>query len=101
LINEFAFEEIDKNRAKYNAYNSPAAFEKGFVFSADLMAKFIAYTEKNGIKKDEKGIKRSSTYLANQLKALMGRNLLGNEAYYALLAKSDKMVQKALEALKK
>ncbi len=101
LINEFAFEEVDKNRTKYSVYKNAMAFEKGFVFTPELMKKFIAYTEKNGIKRDDAGIKRSSGYLSNQLKALMGRNLLGIEAFYSISAKTDKMIQKALETLRK
>jgi carboxyl-terminal processing protease len=99
LINEFAFQEVDKDRSKFKNYKSATDFAKNYELSADVFNRFVAYAEKNGIKKDEAGIKRSSGYLRTQLKALMGRNLFGNDAYYPVSSKNDRMLEKAIQAL--
>ena len=59
----------------------------------------VLTAEKNGVKRDEAGIRRAAPYLSTQLKALMGRNLFGNEAYYPIALKNDKVMQKALQVL--
>lgn len=99
LINEFAFKEVDKDRSKFKSFSTAADFSANFNLSQQMLNEFITYTEKNGIKRDETGIKRSSAYLSTHLKALMGRNLFGNEAYYPVTAKIDKMLEKAISTL--
>ncbi|MCD6065500.1 MAG: hypothetical protein K0S33_326 [Bacteroidetes bacterium] len=99
LINEFAFQEVDRDRSRYKGYKSAKEFEKNYTPGTEVLNRFIAYAEKNGIKRDEGGIKRSTGYLSIQIKALMGRSLFGNEAYYPISSKNDRMLEKAVNSL--
>ena len=72
-----------------------------FTISDDMINRFANYCEKAGFDRDEPEIKKSAPYLKVQLKALMGRTLLGNEAYYPISQQNDRMINKALEVLKK
>ena len=101
FLSDFSLEEVDKNRQAFQKYKTTTAFISEFIVTDDRINKFISYCEKNGINKDEKSIKKGKEYLKTQLKALIGRNLFGNEAYYPISQKNDPSIAKALEVLEK
>jgi len=101
LLNDFSLEEVDKNRNNYSKYKTVSSFMMSFNVSDDMINRFAAYCQKAGIEKDDAALKKGSSYLKIQLKALMGRNLLGSEAYYPISQQNDRMINKALEVLKK
>ncbi len=99
LITEFAYEYVDKNRAALKKYGSGEQFMKQFNLNQATIDQFISYSQKKEIKGTDREIKKSQNYLSLQLKALIGRNLYGNEVYYPVLHTGDKTVQTAIEAL--
>lgn len=101
LLNDFSLEEVDKSRLLLAKYKSLTSFNAEFFVSDEMIKSFVSYCERNGIAKDESAIKKGTEYLKTHLKALIGRNLLGNAAYYPISQKDDKAVLKAIEVLKK
>lgn len=101
LVNDFAFDYADKQRAKLKeAYPSVELFDKDFTISPVVFHDFIAYAEKNGVKPNEKQVRISEHLLKLQLKALIARNIWNNSGFYPILQKNDNVLNKALELLK-
>jgi len=100
LIVQFAFDYTDKNRQALNAkYKNAQGFINGFIIDNAIFDDFTAYAEKNGVAKDEKGIAASEKNIKVNLKALIGRNLFRDEAYYPVLKDVDKTLIKALSVI--
>jgi disulfide oxidoreductase YuzD len=64
-----------------------------------MLQQLVKYYEKNNDKKVAKMTANSSKELKAWLKALIGRNLYGDEAFYPVINKTDKVVMKAREVL--
>jgi carboxyl-terminal processing protease len=101
LVNDFAFDYADKQRAKLKeTYPTVESFDKDFSISPILFQDFVKYAEKNGVKPVEKQVKISEPLLKLQLKALIARNIWNNSGFYPILQKDDNVLNKALELLK-
>ena len=101
LVNDFSFSYADKNRTSFLFYKTATDFVKNYTPPQSLLNEFVAFAEKNGIPKNEVQLKKSSAYLATQIKALIGRNLFDNDAYYPVLLKEDKVFIEALKNISK
>ncbi len=101
LVNDFAFSYADKNRASFSSYKTAADFVKNYTPSQALLNEFVEFAAKNGIPKNEVQLKKSATYLVTQIKALIGRNLFDNDAYYPVILKDDKVFKEALKNISK
>jgi carboxyl-terminal processing protease len=99
LVNDFAFEYADREREKLKAYKTPQNYIKGFSINDEILNEFIAYAEKNKVKRNESGIKASGAILRNQLKALIARNIWNNPGFYPVIQEQDNVIKKALELL--
>lgn len=100
LINRFSFEYVDTRRKELNLrYPNAEAFAGQFPVSG-LLGDFYAFAAKNGVPNDSKGQAISSQIIMNQLGALIGRALHGNNGFYLSQTRHDIAVQKALELLK-
>jgi len=100
LVNQFAFDYADKNRTTLIAYKSFEKFNQQFLVSENMLNDFILYAEKNGVKKDEHGIKISADYIRLQIKAIIARNIWNDEGYYPVILSDDTILKRALEELK-
>ena len=99
LSYEFAFDYADKNRevlSKFKEYENL----KAYLDKLPVLEKFVAYAEKNGLKKDKQGIEASEKVLETQLKALIARNILDNEGFYPIIHEIDATFQKALQIIR-
>jgi carboxyl-terminal processing protease len=100
LVNDFAFAYADKERLKLKAYKTAENYGRSFDVDAAVLNEFVAYAEKNGVKRNEQQIKQSGTILKNQLKALIARNIWNNEGFYPVFQSQDNVLKKALEIMK-
>ena len=101
LINDFAFDYADRQRAKLKqAYPSVERFNNDFKITQDILMDFVSYAQKNGVKPNEKQLKVSEALIKLQLKALIARNIWSNNGFYPVLQKDDNVLNKALELLK-
>ena len=99
LVSDFTLQYVEKNRASLNSFKNSDQFIKNFNSDNNLLNKLVIYCDKNKVPTDEKGVKKSGEYVKNQLKALIGRMLFGNECYYIISQKNDKMIIKAVSTL--
>ncbi len=83
LLNDFTLTYLDKNRKKLEkTYKTKDDFIKNFEVTPELMDKFIAHAEKSEVERNDDEIKTSSMLIKTQVKALIGRGLYKNGAYY-------------------
>ncbi len=101
IINDFAFDYADKERKKLNEFKSAKLFNETFIITDELYQKFVDYSKKNKVVANLSQIKASSELIKTQLKALIARNIWGNEGYYPVIQRKDNVIKKALEELAK
>jgi carboxyl-terminal processing protease len=100
LLYSFSLQLLDKSRdSMITKYKDAASFVKDFVVDTLFLNKFIAYAEKEGVKKDKKGIELSKEYLLNQIKANIGSSLFDVNTYYVISSAIDDDYKKALESI--
>lgn len=96
----FVGDYVDRNRASLKAkYPKFSVFEKEFQTDDAFMAEFVAYAEKEGVKKDEKGYEAADKLIRSQLKGLIAQKLWDMNELYAIINEYDPEVQKALEVV--
>jgi carboxyl-terminal processing protease len=100
LVNDFAYEYADRERARLQEYKTPANFIKSFQIDEQLMNSFIAYAERYKVSRNDAQIQASAKVLKTQLKALIARNIWNNEGFYPALQQQDNVLMKAIELLK-
>lgn len=101
LINEFAYNYLDKNRKSFQKYKSFHDFNDGFTIDDELFREFISYADKNGVTPEEADIKISSAIIRTQIKALIARQLWKNDGFYAVIHTMDATLKKALDLIEK
>ncbi len=100
LMYTFSLQLLDKSRDSVLAkYKDAASFIKDFVVDTVFLNKFIAYAEKEGVKKNQKGIELSKEYLINQIKANIGSSLFDVNTYYVISSGIDDDYKKAIEMM--
>jgi carboxyl-terminal processing protease len=100
VFTEFVIDYVDRHRSNFNKkYPDFQAFNKNFNVDNSIMDEFITYGEKQGVAKDEKGLKVSGPFIKTELKALFARQLFHNDGYFEVLNQDNKAYQKALQAL--
>lgn len=100
IVNSFAYAYADKERLKLRAYKSVENYSRSFEITGGILDQFAAYAEKNGVKRNDQQMKQSEAILKNQLKALIARNIWGNEGFYPVFQQQDNVLKKAGELLK-
>lgn len=99
LISQFAYNYVDESRALLSKFSDLKSFRQHFSITDDLLESFIAFADKNGVKKDSAGIQASETQISTYLIASIARQLFGNEGFYPVLAEVDSAFLKAVEIL--
>ncbi|MFI5219917.1 MAG: S41 family peptidase [Bacteroidia bacterium] len=100
LISQFAYNYVDENRTQLSNFHDLKLFRQHFSITDELLEKFIAFADKNGVKKDNAGISISEKLIRTYLIANIARQLFGNEGFYPVLAEVDSAFLKAVEIIK-
>jgi len=101
VINSFTMDLMNKDRRKLEKdYPNVAKFISDFIVDEELMEQFVAYAEKEGVKRDEEGFNRSQTQIAVMIKAFIGRNLFDLNAFYKIVGEIDHELQHAIQTMK-
>lgn len=97
---DFCFTYTDRNRnsllAKYKDYRE---FGKDMQLADKVLAEFVIYADKNGVKRNDAEIRKSRLWLINRLQSLIARNLWKNEGFYYIINKDDEFMHEALKHL--
>jgi len=98
---QFAFHYANEHKSSLKGkYPDSKAYVNGTIVTDQMLQQLVSYYEKNNKKKVSKMSANSSKELKIWLKALIGRNLYGDEAFYPVINKTDKVILKALEEMK-
>ena len=99
---QFAFHYANEHKSALSKqYKDAKSFVAGMTVTDQMLQQLVQYYEKNNKKKVSKMSENSSKELKVWLKALIGRNLYGDEAFYPVVNKTDNVIQKAMEVMKK
>ena len=98
---QFAFHYTNEHKAELKRqFPDTKTYVAEMQVTDQMLNQLVQYYEKNNKKKVSKMSENSTKELKMWLKALIGRNLHGDEAFYPVINKSDNVIIKALESLK-
>lgn len=100
IIYRFAFDYVDKNRETFKKYSDANDYISNYQVGNATFDSLVAYANSNGVTPDAKKIAYVKEELKLWLKAFMGRNLFGDEAFYPVQLQVDKTFLKAVSVLK-
>lgn len=98
LINQFAFDHTDKNRAALEG-GGIEKFKMEFQVNDALLDELVTYAGQNGLDKNLPQIKRSAPLIRIYLKASISRNLWGSDGFYPIYNTYDWAFLRALKLL--
>ncbi len=97
---QFAFHYANEHKiALKKQYADAKSYVSGMTVSDQMLQQLVQYYEKNNKKRVSSMSTKSSKELKIWLKALIGRNLYGDEAFYPVINKTDNVIVKALEVM--
>ncbi len=99
LIYRFAFDYADNNRLILSRYADAAAFVATFKVDQSALKQFVLFVEKEGLKVPAAALSANELLIKTHIKAYIGRNVFGNEAFYPVLHQTDETLIKAHEAI--
>lgn len=95
LINQFAYDYVDRNRTKLKRFATVMDFKNQF--SEDLFTAFVAYCKSKGVSGNFADIRRAQPYISRQLKALIARQIWRDTGYFAITNSYDQTILKAIK----
>lgn len=99
LLQKFAFDFVDTNRAELNEANDVADLMGMLPPDEVLLRRFVNYASASGIPSRWYYINISTPLIVTQLKAIIARDVLGNHAGYEVLNAVDNTVRTAVERI--
>ncbi len=98
LIYRFAFDFADNNRDRIEEYDTAENYVRSFQVN-NIVQSFIKFAENEGVPFKEDEYRVAETLIKAQIKAYIGRNIYGNDAFYPVMNQRDTAVNRALEVL--
>lgn len=95
----YGFQFADKNRKQIEAKYDSASFVKDYTINAAQLQGFYDFATKKGVSFNAKEAKETESLIKNNLKAIIARNLYGDDSFYQILNQEDEIIQKAVEVL--
>ena len=99
-INDFAFDYADAHRKELKAISPNDEGENyamNYTLSNDIYTSFLDYAKGIGFSASKEDLRKSGDIIKNRLKALIGRNIWGNDVYYKILNQMDTDIEVALK----
>lgn len=98
LLRQFAFRYSESHDLK-SEYANGMDFADNYEPDQATLDEFIGFSEERGVEYDEQGYTASLKVIKQNLKALIGRQLYGDEGFYPSLHVYDPAMQKALNLM--
>lgn len=98
-INQFAFDQADRQRQRLQAFGSPERFAQEYTVTRTMLAELAQAADKLGVRPDPAGLARSGHLIAERLKAGIARNIWGDAGYYRISIASDSIYKAACSAM--
>ncbi len=99
LLQKFAFEYTDKNRAAFSQAKNLSDFMAKIPDDDELLQMFVAYAVQKGIPARWYYINISRNLIVKTLKALIASDILGREYFYQVANVNDPTVKRAIAEL--
>jgi carboxyl-terminal processing protease len=100
IFNTFILNYLDVNRKQLEMqYPDFRKYNREFLIDDSLLSEFTDYAAEMGVPLDEKDFKISEPLIANQLKALIARDLWTISEYFEIINANDDDFLKALEII--
>lgn len=97
---EFTLSYVDDHRTMLKKnYADISSFRKDFTVDQKLFDDFLAYAEKQGVKKDPDGLKTSERLIKIEIKALVARDLWDTDAFFEIINDVNPFISKAIETI--
>jgi len=101
MLQRYAFNYCNNNRATLTKMSDYMQFLRMAPSDDALVNDFVDYAARNGVTPRWYYINQSHDVIVTNLKALIARDIFGNQAFYPILNRNDVTVQTALKALNK
>lgn len=95
LLYEYTFDFMDRHRADMKNLKDYKAV-LNYLKKYDLVEEVAVYAEKNGLKRDPKGLKDSREIIRIRTEAFIGRHVLDDDGFYPIVGRDDKTLEKAV-----
>jgi len=100
VINSFVGDYTDRNRKTLQKeYPDFSAYNKNFQLDDIFMAGFFEYSEKQGVKKDDKGYAAAENLIKSQIKGLIAQKLWDMNELFTIINQYDDEVQRTLQIM--
>lgn len=94
LLYDYTFDFMDKHRAEMKDLKDYKAV-LNYLGKYDLVEDMATYAEKNGLKKDRKGMKDSYEIIKVNIEAYIARHVLDDDGLYPVIGKIDTTLKEA------
>lgn len=101
LIQQFAFKYVDVNRKTLSQMKDYKQFLRMEPAADVILNDFVNYASQHGVPARWYYINQSRDIIVNYIKALVARDIFGNESFYPIINRNDKTVEAALKAFNK
>lgn len=101
LLQKFAFTYVDKNREELSKLKDYKQFLRILPSNDVLLNDFVYYASRNGVPARWYYINISRDLITTQLKALIARDLFGEDAFYYIYNRNDNNIEEAVKAFNK
>ena len=100
ILYRYTIEYADRHRAELDKITTLAELRRFLDDDKDLLADFVRYAERHGVKPVQREIATSREIIEAQLRAYISRNTaLESSGFYDNINKIDKTVQRSIEVL--
>jgi carboxyl-terminal processing protease len=99
LINQFTFHYSDQYRKTLEKLSGASAIAD-YLEKQNILQNFVDFATSKGVPADGEGLKVSGYIIKTQLKAIIARNIMGEEGFYPIIQEIDKTLLKAIEISK-
>ncbi len=100
LLYQYAFDYSDKHRERLSQAKSADEIQS-MLEPWGLLNDFVQFANEKGVRRRPRLIAISRPLIVNNLQAYIARNILGEEAFYRILAEQDETLKKAQELVDK
>lgn len=98
LVYRFAFDYADSHRELLSKMKDAKAIGN-YLNKQNVFSQFVRFAGKNGVPRDNEGLKVSGKILKVQLNAYIARNILGEEGFYPIIKEIDTTLRKAISVI--
>lgn len=92
---------LDRNRGEFTQkYPSFDAFQRDFVVEDQLVDKMIVESDHEGIERDDESVAFARPIIKEQVRALVARDLFGQNEFYQIINEDNDVIKEALKVLK-